>query len=204
MEQQTQNHQSADSENAAGTHIVVDHSSDTSSQPKNSRRLKEPGSSEGMKSLVTTLALFACAIIVALFLTSFVFQQYEVDGPSMESTLQNQDRLIVIKIARSWSDLTGHPYIPERGNIVIFNESGLYSSTGVAEKQLVKRVVALPGERVVVSDGRLTVYNQQHPNGFDPDTTLPYGKVIPITSGNINLVVPKGDVYVMGDNRPDS
>lgn len=159
---------------------------------------------DGLRGFLTTVLLFACAIVVAFILTSFVFQQYEVDGPSMETTLHNQDRLIVVKVARTWSDITGHPYIPQRGNIVIFSENGLYNSSGVAEKQLVKRVVALPGERVVINNGVLTVYNKQNPNGFDPDKTMSYGKVITTTSGNIDEIVPPNNVFVMGDNRPDS
>jgi len=161
---------------------------------------------EGFRGLLTTGLLFIAALFVAFLLTAFVFQQYEVDRPSMESTLQNQDRLIVVKLPKTWSEITGHPYIPQRGTIVVFNEAGLYNSDGVQEKQLIKRVIALPGERLVVANGVVTIYNKQYPNGFDPDKTLPYfkGKTIPYTSGNINMVIPKNDIFVMGDNRTDS
>ncbi|HUD06985.1 MAG TPA: signal peptidase I [Candidatus Saccharimonadales bacterium] len=172
-------------------------------QPANSTP-KPKSSKTGLKNLLLTVALFAAAILVALFLTTFVFQQYQVDGPSMETTLNNQDRLIVYKVDRTWSKITGHPYIPNRGDIIIFNEAGLYSASGVQEKQLIKRVVGLPGDRVVVKNGTLTVYNSKHPNGFDPDTTLPYGKVIKDTTGSVDVVVPANQVFVCGDNRPDS
>lgn len=159
--------------------------------------------SDGFRNIVSTLLVLFIAPLVALFLTAFVFQSYQVDGPSMETTLQNDNRLIVWKVARSWAKLTGHAYIPNRGDVVIFNTNGL-PDFGESGKQLIKRVIALPGERVVVDSNVLTVYNKQHPNGFQPDATLPYGKVIKDTQGNEDVVVPQGYVFVCGDNRDDS
>lgn len=179
--------------------LNIDHSN-TESQ---STRHKHPPK-EGWGSVFTTVIIFGSATLVALLLTLFVFQQYEVDGPSMESTLQNQDRLVVVKVERTWAKITGHAYIPNRGDVVIFNEGGLYSASGVAEKQLVKRVIGLPGERVVVKNGVLTIYNRQYPNGFQPDKTMAYGKVITTTPGDLDITIPSGDIFVCGDNRPDS
>jgi signal peptidase I len=159
--------------------------------------------SDGFRNIVSTLLVLFIAPVVALLLTAFVFQSYQVDGPSMETTLQNNNRLIVWKVARSWSRITGHAYIPARGNIIIFNTNGL-PDFGESGKQLIKRVIALPGERVVVNNNVLTVYNKQHPNGFRPDATLPYGKVIKQTEGDEDIIVPKGDIFVCGDNRDDS
>jgi signal peptidase I len=58
----------------------------------------------------------------------------------------------------------------------------------------------------VIKNGSITIYNKQHPNGFDPDTTLPYGKEhpLPYTSGNINITLGKDQIFVCGDNRTDS
>ena len=173
-------------------------------EPENQAHInidKEPGNYRGV---LTTFFLFLAALIVALLLTAFVFQQYEVDGPSMETTLQNQDRLIVVKIPKTWSEITGHPWIPTRTSVVIFNQAGLYNANGVQEKQLIKRVIGLPGDHVVIKDNTVTIYNKQNPKGFDPDKTYPYGKVITYTTGNVDTVIKPGYVWVMGDNRPDS
>lgn len=154
----------------------------------------------------STLIAVATALALALSLIAFVFQSYQVDGPSMESTLQNNDRLIVWKVPRTWARITGHAYVPNRGDVIIFNENNLaaYGQTDV--KQLVKRVVGLPGDRVVVKNGHITIYNRQHPGGFDPDKTLPYGSEhsFPVTSGNIDVTLGSNQVYVCGDNRTDS
>jgi signal peptidase I len=170
--------------------------------PENTFEDKPP--TDSLRSILTTIFLFVAALLVAFLLTAFVFQQYEVDGPSMQTTLHNDDRLIVIKIPKTWSEITGHPYIPTRGSIVVFNQSGLYNADGVQEKQLIKRVIAVPGDHLVIKNNVVTIYNKQHPDGFDPDKTMPYGKVITYTTGNINLYIKPGYVFVMGDNRPDS
>jgi signal peptidase I len=124
----------------------------------------------------------------------------------MESTLQNNDRLVVWKVPRTLSRITGHAYVPNRGDVIIFNQNNLAEFGQTNVKQLVKRVVGLPGDRVVISDDHITIYNKQHPNGFNPDSALPYGKehTLPITSGNIDLTLTSNQVFVCGDNRTDS
>lgn len=163
-----------------------------------------PTPGKGWKDIVSTILILLSAPMIALILTAFVFQSYEVDGPSMESTLQNHDRLIVFKTERTWSRITDNPYIPHRGDIIIFNLRSELDFDSGSQKQLVKRVIALPGERVVVTNGAITVYNKERPNGFQPDKTMSYGKVIPETPGDIDLVVPKDKIFVCGDNRPNS
>ncbi|HEX8763015.1 MAG TPA: signal peptidase I [Candidatus Saccharimonadales bacterium] len=171
--------------------------------PPNPAPQPEP-KEEKLSGMGSTIAVLLLAPLVALFLTAFVFQSYQVDGPSMETTLQNNDRLLVWKLPRTWARITKHDYIPKRGDVVIFVER---DSTGLGQgsgKQLIKRVVALPGERVVINNGILTVYNKENPKGFQPDRTLPYGNVIPETSGKRDVTVPKGSLYVVGDNRNNS
>lgn len=159
---------------------------------------------ESLKSVLSTLAILIIAPLIALFLTAFVFQSYEVDGPSMETTLQNHDRLIVLKVPRTLASITGHAYVPKRTDIVVFTRHESDDFSGGQTRQLIKRVIGLPGERVVVKDGVLTVYNKDHLDGFVPDRTYPYGSVVTTTSGAIDLVVPDGQVFVCGDNRTNS
>jgi signal peptidase I len=156
--------------------------------------------------ILSTLFVITAALVLALLLITFVFQSYQVDGPSMQNTLQNNDRLIVWKVPRTLARITGHAYVPNRGDIIIFNESGLAAFGQTNTKQLVKRVVGLPGDHIIIKNGSITIYNQQHPNGFDPDTTLPYGKEhpLPYTSGNIDITLGKDQIFVCGDNRTDS
>jgi signal peptidase I len=160
-----------------------------------------------LRSTISTVAILLLAPLIAILLTAYVFQSYQVDGPSMQETLHNNDRLIVWKLPRTWSKITGHQYVPKRGDIIILSESGL-SSYGDSQdtKQLVKRVIGLPGDHVVIKDNVITVYNKEHPAGFQPDATLPYGKngAIPPTNNNIDVTLSGTQIFVCGDNRSDS
>jgi len=153
-------------------------------------------------SVFSTIALLATAFAIAIILNTFVIQSYQVDGESMEHTLQNNDRLIVDKVPRTLARITGHQYVPQRSDIIIFNEAGLPGYVG--EKQLIKRVIGLPGERVVVNNGRITVYNAAHPNGFDPDDSGKYQTSSPDTAGNVDIRLQGDELFVCGDNRPNS
>jgi signal peptidase I len=164
----------------------------------------ENNKKSGWREVFSTIAILLTSLGVALFIILFVFRSYQVDGPSMENTLQNNDKLIIWKVPRSWSRITGHSYIPKRGDIIVFNETGLAAFGQQDSKQLIKRVIGLPGDRIVVNNGMNMIYDKAHPRGFDPDKILPYGKHIPITTGNLNLVLGPNQLFVEGDNRPDS
>ncbi len=158
-------------------------------------------------STLSTVGILLLAPLIAILLTVYVFQSYQVDGPSMQNTLHNGDRLIVWKLPRTWARITGHQYIPKRGDVIILTESGLSNYGDTQDtKQLVKRVIGLPGDHIVIKDNAITIYNKQYPNGFKPDTTLPYGKngAIPPTMNNLDLTLSSTQLFVCGDNRPDS
>jgi signal peptidase I len=156
---------------------------------------------------LSTIGVLLLAPVIAVLLTAFVFQSYQVDGPSMQNTLHNSDRLIVWKAPRTWARITGHQYVPGRGDIIILTQSGLSSYGDSSDtKQLVKRVIGLPGDHIVIKNNVITVYNTEHPNGFEPDNTLPYGKngAIPPTTNNVDITLADNQLCVCGDNRGDS
>jgi signal peptidase I len=161
------------------------------------------GKTGSRKELFSTLGILIIAPIIAVLLTMFVFQSYQVDGPSMERTLYNSDRLIVTKTGKTWAKLTGRQYIPSRYSIIVFDHSG-QSGYEVQKKQLIKRVIGLPGDRVVIKDGIVTIYNDQNPDGFYPDKQGPESATVNTTSGNIDQTVKAGEVFVLGDNRGNS
>lgn len=172
-------------------------------QPETSQIKPESSWLSAHKEILSTLGILIAAPIVAVLLTIFVFQSYEVDGPSMESTLQDNDRLIVNKLGKTWSSISGNEYIPDRYSIIVFHSHTAISVNG-QNKQLIKRVIGLPGDRVVINDGVVKIYNSENPNGFSPDEQGPESKVINITSGNLDETVEPGEVFVMGDNRGNS
>lgn len=161
-------------------------------------------SREGWRSVVSTIFILALAPLIAWLMITFVFQSYEVDGPSMESTLHDKDRLIVLKTGKTLSKITDDPYVPDRGDVIIFVKHGLVELGTSQDKQLIKRVIGLPGERVTVNDGKVTVYNQANPQGFDPDKDKDYAKSINFTNGSVDVTLSDGQVFVLGDNRGNS
>jgi signal peptidase I len=72
------------------------------------------------------------------------------------------------------------------------------------EQQLIKRVIGLPGDRVVIHDGVVKIYNQDFPNGFNADQDTDHGDLAINTSGDIDLTLAKNQIYVMGDHRGNS
>lgn len=158
------------------------------------------------REVLSTLGILASAFGIALLLIAFVFQSYAVDGPSMQNTLHDKDRLIVWKLPRTWSRITHHQYVPQRGDIIIFQENGLAEFGQSDARQLIKRVIGLPGDRIVVKNNVITIFNKDHPEGFHPDKTLPYSHEthIPPTNGNVDVTLGEDQLFVCGDNRPDS
>lgn len=124
----------------------------------------------------------------------------------METTLENHDRLLVLKTPKTLASLTGKDYVPNRNDIIIFKTSTIHDGAldDGGEKQLVKRVIGVPGDRVVVKEGIIRVYNAQFPEGFDPDAGQDHGDSVAVTSGDVDIEVGPGEVFVCGDNRANS
>ncbi len=140
-------------------------------------------------------------IIGTLFINTFVFRSFNVVGPSMEQTMYTGDRLIVNRLPVTWSQVQNEQYTPERGQIIVFRNP-LYTEGG-RDEYVVKRVIAFAGERVTVKDGQVRVYNDANPTGFDPDALELPGNPGPgsPTSGDVDVEVTEGTLFVMGDHR---
>lgn len=144
------------------------------------------------------LVVFVVSVIAGAFLlNTYIFQSFNVYGASMQPTLETNDRLVINKIPVTWKAIRGEPYIPPRGQVIVLENPLL--SAGQEEQYLVKRVIGLPGERVVVENGSITVFNRGAPGGFNPDADYP--NVQQPTEGKADTVVPDGEVFVAGDNR---
>lgn len=150
-----------------------------------------------IKDILGVIGFIVLVIIGTILINAFVFRSFNVNGPSMQTTLYTGDRLIVNKTPLTWDHLWRRDYIPPRGQVIVF-KNPQYNNNGIDE-YIVKRVVGLTGERVVVKKGTVTVYNKQNPKGFNPDN-LTEGPGHP-TSGDVDRTVPKGEIFVMGDHR---
>ncbi|NBU33380.1 signal peptidase I [bacterium] len=163
-----------------------------------------PRDSGTFKSIVTTILIIIAAPLTAVIITSFVFQSYEVFGPSMQQTLHEGDRLIVVKAPRTWAKIRNKNFEPKRGDVVVFVKKDLFIAGEMGNKQLIKRVIALPGERVVSKNGIVTVYNEKHPDGYQPDKDAEWSDSIQKSNINGEWTVNNGEIFVCGDNRNNS
>jgi len=145
------------------------------------------------------LLLFGIAVLIGtVLINTYIFRSFNVEGPSMERTLQTGDRLIVDRIPVTWAQLQNKEYIPNRGQVIVF-KNPLFT-VGNPDEFIVKRVIAFAGERVVLKDGKYTVYNAEHPEGFNPDDAN-HGEPGSPTSGSVDVTVPDGTLFVSGDHR---
>lgn len=130
------------------------------------------------------------AIIVAIGIQAFAFQSYKVFGQSMEPTLQDGDYLIISKFGPTWSHVSRSDYVPERGEIIVIEPHD--------NPRLIKRVVGLPGERVVIRDGELRIFNGEHPEGFNPYQEFDVSS--DNIAGNTTVEIPDNHIFLVGDN----
>ncbi len=190
---------------APGTHIPDEVAAKINETPLQSSAdiLKQgkKGSSLARLRSAASIFIFIGAIIIAAFLINLtVFQSYYVDGSSMTPTLQNNDRLIISKVERTLSIIQSKTYIPERGQIVTLDSS--ITGLNGQKEQLIKRVIGLPGDRVQISNGVVTITNSDYPNGVNIDQELGLTNLdATYTDSPVDVIVPQGAVYVMGDNR---
>ena len=172
-----------------------------------------------------TLRALLLSVVIALFITTFIAQAFQIPSGSMEKTLMTGDYLLVDKALYA-GEMEGQasallPYRGvERGDIVVFH----YPIK--PETYFVKRVVGVPGDRVRIGAKRLYVNgrpeNGDHAMHADrnldfyrddfPELRFAPGNVDPrwwremrrMTSSAGELIVPAGSYFVLGDNRDDS
>lgn len=159
--------------------------------------MQNAANQQKLKDVLGIVAFIIGVIVGAWLINSLVFRSFSVSGPSMENTLYTGDRLIVNRLPMTWAALQHKDYVPSRGHVVVFRNP-LFQSMQ-ADEYIVKRVIAFGGERVQLKDGKVTVYNDEYPDGFDPYASIDIPSVY--ITGEIDTIVGQGDIFVIGDHR---
>lgn len=137
-------------------------------------------------ALVEILEVAAIAVVTVLLVRSFLVQPFLVNGASMEPNFSNNNYLLV-------DELTYRFRPPERGEVVVFRYPGDEATF------YIKRMIGLPGERIVTRNGAVIIYNKDNPSGLVLDEKyLPAGL---LTKGDTDVTLKPGEYFVLGDNR---
>ncbi|MFD3162981.1 signal peptidase I [Herpetosiphon sp. NSE202] len=155
--------------------------------------------------------LFAGLILSFLILRSLI-QNFQIEGESMEPTMQTKQYVLVNKAIYAHLDLNAplrlwpgngdvpkkflyllHP--PERGDIIVFLAPP--AAHDLPDKDYIKRVIGVGGDTIRIREGKVWVNEQQLTEEY-------IGGVETLCDAHCELTVPEGHVFVMGDNRPSS
>jgi signal peptidase I len=154
-------------------------------QPRAAQAAPTAGSSAS--SLLREVAEVVVLAIILYFGISFAVQAVHVEGLSMYATLDDNDYLIANKI-----DYRLHP--PQRGDIIILRPPTDNS------KDFIKRVIALPGEKLLIRDGIVYINGHKLDEPYLPEAWTTLNNPAPWSVGD-GAVIPANDYFVMGDNR---
>jgi signal peptidase I len=145
------------------------------------------------RALIESGIAIVVALVLALGLRAFVFQTFFIPTSSMVPTLGVYDRILVQKAFFSWHDV-------HTGDIVVFSHPPLDHCPGPDNGDLVKRVVALPGQTIYSYGNNIYVNGKRLAEPYLPRYD-PLGPPVPHASAEHPYRVPGGDFYVLGDNR---
>lgn len=158
-----------------------------------------PEDQGGRRTIAFWLSLPLISLLLVTSVQMLLYTPYRIPSESMLPTLEIGDRVIVNRQSYSLGDI-------ERGQVIVFEAPPELES----RNDVIKRVVALPGETIRFIDGQVYIDNQRmlEPYVVAGSTTrssrlLP-GCDVAAGSASIGCLVPEGHVFVLGDNREDS
>lgn len=149
------------------------------------------------------IKVFVLAAVIITPIRVFLFQPFFVEGASMEPNFQDGNYLIINELGYKKTEISQlnlkiNPFKKfERGDVVVFHYPKDES------KYFIKRVVGLPGERVKIGGGKVTIFNADNKDGFVLDEGDYLDKGV-VTSKDGFFSVLNDEYFVMGDNRPYS
>ena len=133
---------------------------------------------------IELLKFTVIAVAIVVPIRVYVAQPFIVSGSSMVPTFENGEYLIVDELSYRFNN-------PERGEVIIFR----YPKD--TSKFFIKRIIGLPGERLLIENGSITVFSQQHPDGLPLNE--PYLAQQSEDTSEIELA--DNEYFVLGDNR---
>ena len=155
-------------------------------------------SSDSFKAVRDWIIVLVVALVVALGIRTYVLQQFYISGPSMETTLYQPNRVLVNKLSYRLHEVN-------RGDVVVFDRVTSNGET-IQHDDLIKRVIGLAGEKISIS--KCVVYVNKvalkepylDSRDTEQDDLIERCRLPDMAE----VVVPAKQVFVLGDNRPQS
>ena len=135
------------------------------------------------------LEVIVFAVGIFFFIYLLIMRPHKISGQSMMPNFQDGEFLLTEKV-------TYYTRSPRRGDVVVF------MPPVSATDEFIKRVVGLPGERIMIKDGRVYINDKLLPESY-VDSSVPTAGG-PFLSDNKEYVIPGDQYFVLGDNRPNS
>jgi signal peptidase I len=127
------------------------------------------------------------ALLIVLPIRLFIFQPFIVKGQSMEPNFKDGNYLIIDELSYKFRE-------PKRGEVIVFKNPKNPS------QKFIKRVIGLPGEKVLIEDGKITIFRGEKSQVLDESSYLNF----PWTGGNLEVSLGENEYFVLGDNRSHS
>ncbi len=156
--------------------------------PENRQRLAAVLGAAGL-FILELVKIVVLAGVTIFLVRNFLFKPFYVKGASMEPNFQEKEYLIIDELSYRLRD-------PARGDVIVFRPPEN------PQEYFLKRIIGLPGEHVKVAEGRVIIYNEDHPEGVVlNESYLPPNL---LTFGESNKILASDEFFLLGDNRPNS
>lgn len=157
-----------------------------------------PSANSGLQLVREWATVLVVALVIAITVRSLILQQFYISGPSMEATMFQDNRVLVNKLSYRLHDI-------HRGDVVVFDRVTVDGQV-VQHDALIKRVIALGGEKISITDCKVFIDGKLLPEPYLNDYDLAQTVIedrcrVPMMD---EVIIPDDQLFVMGDNRPQS
>ena len=158
----------------------------------------ETTNGQGLQLIREWVTVLVVALVIAITVRSLILQQFYISGPSMETTMFQDNRVLVNKLSYRLHDI-------HRGDVVVFDRVTVDGEV-VQHDDLIKRVIGLSGETISIKDCQVFIDGKLLPEPYLNDYDLAQSSLddrcrVPLME---EILIPENHLFVMGDNRPQS